>query len=120
MVQLDAFLDLEKIEGGADRRMLDLGVIIHHLDLRPHDPIGLVKERRKETAGNITIMVDGSRQHRSAVLAKPSRIVSSPAEEGHAVGRTANDHVQAPKPTCRSRRRDSGVISTQPPKNLLT
>src|SRR5476651_2585494 len=93
MKNLYAFVNFHPFEDAADRRVLDLGYALHLFDLRPDDTALEVEERWQIADVQVEILVDRGRQHGTAMLAKPRRIVGAASEEGDAERRARDDHL---------------------------
>src|SRR5580693_2653333 len=77
----------------AHRRMLDLGRVLDQLDLGINDLRLVLEERRQPAHADVAIFVDRGADHRTAVLAKPRRIIGAAAEQRDAKRGAADDHA---------------------------
>src|SRR5262249_15251506 len=79
-------------ESCADRRVHQLSVIAHKLDLRIDDAMFVREEGWKLAHEDIAVLVDGRSEHGTSVLLVPSRIVGAAAEKRDAIGCPRDDH----------------------------
>ena len=91
-MDLEPTVELQITQHLSNRRMRNFIDVLTILDLRVNDPNPVLEERRQMTAGEITVFVDGGRQHRAAMFPIPRGIIGAAAEERDAKGSSANNH----------------------------
>ena len=92
VMQLDAALDFEEAERLPNRGVADLLDRGAGFDLAVNDADGMLEEGGQIAAGQITILIDGGRQHRPAMSAIPTRIIGTATEEGDPERCSTDDH----------------------------
>src|ERR1700730_2775129 len=80
-------------QDAAHRRVFDLGQILDQLDLGINDLRLVLEERRQPAHADVAIFVDRGADHRTAVLAKPRRIIGAATEQRDAKRGAADDHA---------------------------
>src|SRR5580700_1559159 len=93
MMNLKAVRNAQLGEDAAHRRVLDLGQILDQLDLGIDDLRLVLEKRRQPAHADVAIFVDRGADHRTAVLAKPRRIIGAAAEQRDAKRGAADDHA---------------------------
>src|SRR4029078_8930652 len=85
IVQLDAegVVEIEITQPLAHRRMENFGNRVDLLDIAPDHAVLGAEERRRISARDVDILVDGGRQNGAALVPVPFRIVASAPEEGY-------------------------------------
>src|ERR1700722_4155935 len=92
VMQFEAAVEMEIIQGRAHDRMADIIHPVAGLDIAIDDADAMFKERRQMATSEIAVFVDGDREDGAAVGLIPSGVVGAAAEEGDAVGRSADNH----------------------------
>ena len=81
MMDFQSFLDLQPVEHGARRRVLDFGGLADIFYMRIDDPVLVLEKRRQVPAGDIAVLVDGGGQHHSTMFEIPGRVIGAAPEK---------------------------------------
>ena len=95
VMNLDAAIHFQETQSFARRRMSQFIQRLNRFHFRIHHARPMLKERRQVATGQITIFVDGRRQHRAAVLAIPGRVIRAAAKKRDSVWSAADNHGSA-------------------------
>src|SRR6516162_8822769 len=94
-MDLDSFLDLQELQAGAHRRVLNDVIGGDIFVFRIQNTAVVLKKRRQPSASDIATLIDRGRQHRAAVVPVPERVIGPAAEEGNAKGSASYYHTIA-------------------------
>ena len=92
MMNLHAAFDARKTQDLANRGMNDLIDTLTIFNTRINKANSMLEKGRQISTGKITIFVDGSTEHRTAMVAVPYGIIGAAAKERYTKGRSTNDH----------------------------
>src|SRR5262249_47988611 len=92
MVDFDAVFNVQKLQAGPNRSMLNQAVTCDVLNLRIGDAAVVLKEGGQPAAIDVAVLVDCRGQDCTSVLAAPDWVVSAASKKRYAERRTCDDH----------------------------